>query len=45
MANLLIAGYGFLGRALESKFEAAGWQVSKLNRSVLMEPLPVTFHQ
>ena len=33
MANLLIAGYGFLGRALESKFGAAGWQVSKLNRS------------
>ena len=33
MARVLIAGYGFLGRALESKFEAGGWQVSKLNRS------------
>ena len=33
MARLLIAGYGFLGRALEAGFEAAGWEVSKLNRS------------
>lgn len=33
MARLLIAGYGFLGRALGAGFEAAGWEVSKLNRS------------
>ncbi|MDG1357147.1 MAG: NAD-dependent epimerase/dehydratase family protein [Akkermansiaceae bacterium] len=33
MAKLLIAGYGFLGRALERKFEEAGWEVTKLNRS------------
>jgi nucleoside-diphosphate-sugar epimerase len=33
MARLLIAGYGFLGRALESRFAAAGWTVDKLNRS------------
>ena len=33
MARLLIAGYGFLGRALEAGFEAAGWEVSRLNRS------------
>jgi nucleoside-diphosphate-sugar epimerase len=33
MAKLLIAGYGFLGRALESHFAAAGWEVTKLNRS------------
>ena len=33
MPKLLIAGYGFLGRALERKFEKAGWNVTKLNRS------------
>lgn len=33
MASLLIAGYGFLGRALESKFLANGWHVEKLSRS------------
>ena len=32
MARLLIAGYGFLGKSLESGFVAAGWQVDKLCR-------------
>ncbi|MCP5534752.1 MAG: NAD-dependent epimerase/dehydratase family protein [Akkermansiaceae bacterium] len=32
MASLLIAGYGFLGRALENKFLSAGWNVDKLSR-------------
>lgn len=30
--HLLIAGYGFLGRALKSAFNANGWQVSCANR-------------
>lgn len=33
MAKLLIAGYGFLGHALERKFESASWEVTKINRS------------
>jgi nucleoside-diphosphate-sugar epimerase len=33
MAKLLIAGYGFLGRALQNHFGAAGWEVTTLNRS------------
>lgn len=33
MARLLIAGYGFLGRALEAGFAGAGWEVDKLSRS------------
>ncbi|MBT8044653.1 MAG: NAD-dependent epimerase/dehydratase family protein, partial [Verrucomicrobiae bacterium] len=33
MKRLLIAGYGFLGRALENKFVAAGWVVDKLSRA------------
>ena len=33
MARLLIAGYGFLGRALEARFAGAGWKVYKLSRS------------
>jgi len=33
MPKLLIAGYGFLGQALETKFVSAGWSVDKLNRS------------
>ncbi len=33
MPSLLIAGYGFLGKALESTFLSAGWTVDKLNRS------------
>lgn len=33
MAKLLIAGYGFLGRALERRFEDAGWEVAKISRS------------
>jgi len=33
MPRLLIAGYGFLGEALEARFLSAGWTVDKLNRS------------
>ncbi len=33
MARLLIAGYGFLGEAIETKFLSAGWAVDKLSRS------------
>jgi len=33
MARLLIAGYGFLGEALETQFRSAGWAVDKLSRS------------
>lgn len=33
MSSLLIAGYGFLGRALEAKFVSADWHVEKLSRS------------
>ncbi len=33
MAKLLIAGYGFLGSALERKFESSGWEVININRS------------
>ena len=32
MPSLLIAGYGFLGKALEAEFLSAGWTVDKLNR-------------
>lgn len=31
--RLLIAGYGFLGKAVKPVFEAGGWQVDYLNRS------------
>ena len=40
MPRLLIAGYGFLGKALESKFLSAGWTVDKLNRSGTDSCLP-----
>lgn len=33
MARLLIAGYGFLGCAIEQVFTNAGWHVTKLTRS------------
>ncbi|MGJ8676778.1 MAG: NAD-dependent epimerase/dehydratase family protein [Akkermansiaceae bacterium] len=33
MARLLIAGYGFLGTAIEQAFSNAGWVVDKLSRS------------
>lgn len=33
MARLLIAGYGFLGQALDRVFSEAGWEVRKLSRS------------
>ncbi|MBT8036259.1 MAG: NAD-dependent epimerase/dehydratase family protein [Verrucomicrobiae bacterium] len=33
MARLLIAGYGFLGEALDQVFSEAGWEVVKLSRS------------
>ncbi len=33
MARLLIAGYGFLGEALETQFLSAGWTIDKLSRS------------
>ena len=33
MARLLIAGYGFLGEALDKVFSEAGWEVDKLSRS------------
>jgi len=33
MARLLIAGYGFLGQALEERFLVGGWEVDKLSRS------------
>ena len=34
MARLLIAGYGFLGEAVEQVFLAAHWEVTRLSRSV-----------
>lgn len=34
MSRLLIAGYGFLGQALEGIFAKAGWYVDTLSRSV-----------
>ena len=33
MARLLIAGYGFLGTAIDQVFTSAGWSVTKLSRS------------
>lgn len=33
MARLLIAGYGFLGVAIEKVFTSSGWSVDKLSRS------------